>query len=152
MEGANLELIEEMVAAGFLGKKSGKGWFDHTGGKRGVLNQEAQLLADKYRDPSKDLSKLPAPEVFERCFLRFVGEAVHCLQDEVISAPRMGDIGAVFGVGFPPFIGGPFMWIDKMGAQTVVDKMERLRQENGEQFAPPQLLVDYANAGKRFYN
>jgi enoyl-CoA hydratase/long-chain 3-hydroxyacyl-CoA dehydrogenase len=151
MEGSDLGVIDEMVAAGFLGKKAGKGWFDHTGGKKGVLNKEAQILVDKYRHPTTDISKLPVAEVFERCFLRFVGEAIHCLQDEVIASPRMGDIGAVFGVGFPPFIGGPFMWIDKVGAQTVVDKMERLQQENGEQFAPPQLLVDYAKAGKRFY-
>ena len=106
---------------------------------------------EKYRHPTRDISKEPIDAVFERCFLRFVQEAVHCVQDDIVASPRMADIGAVFGVGFPPFIGGPFMWIDAVGAQTVVDKMERLRDVHGERFAPPQLLVDYAKAGKLFH-
>lgn len=43
------------------------------------------------------------------------------------------------------------MWIDTVGAQVVVDKMERLRQEHGDRFAPPQLLVDQAKSGKLFH-
>jgi enoyl-CoA hydratase/long-chain 3-hydroxyacyl-CoA dehydrogenase len=152
MEGANLEILNDMVDAGFYGKKSGKGWFDHTvKGKEKVLNAEAQKLAEKYRHPTKDISKVPIEQVFERCFLRFLKEASHCLEDGVIATPRDADIGAVFGIGFPPFHGGPFMYIDSVGAQSVVDKMERLRDEHGEQFAPPQILLDYAKADKLFH-
>ena len=153
MEGGDLGILDEMVAQGLLGKKSGKGWFDHSKGGKGPkdLCAEAVALAQKYRHPTRDISKQPIEEVFERCFLRFVAETAHCLQDGIIGSPREGDIGAVFGVGFPPFLGGPFMWIDGVGAQTVVDKMERLRQEHGDRFAPPQILVDYAKAGKRFH-
>ena len=94
--------------------------------------------------------------------------------DDVIASPRDGDIGAVFGVGFPPFLGGPFMYIDTVGAQTIADKMkaleqanpnpnsnpnpnptptpnQALEQEHGAQFAPPQMLLDYAAAGKKFH-
>jgi 3-hydroxyacyl-CoA dehydrogenase len=71
--------------------------------------------------------------------------------DDVIASPRDGDIGAVFGVGFPPFLGGPFMYIDTAGAQTIADKMKALEQEHGAQFAPPQMLLDYAAAGKKFH-
>ena len=131
MEGGDLGILEEMVAAGNLGKKTGKGWLDHTTGQKPPpLSEPAKALLVKYRDSSKDISKVPIDEVFERCFLRFVSEAAHCVQDDIIASPRVGDIGAVFGVGFPPFIGGPFMWIDAVGAQTVVDKMERLRAEH----------------------
>jgi enoyl-CoA hydratase/long-chain 3-hydroxyacyl-CoA dehydrogenase len=152
MEGGDLNLIKDMVAAGLLGKKSGKGWLDHTTGQKPPpLCKEAQELAQKYRHPTRDISKLPIDEVFERCYLRFIQEAVICVQEDVVASPKMADIGAVFGVGFPPFLGGPFMWIDKVGAQTVVDKMEALRQEHGDRFAPPQLLVDHAKGGKLFH-
>jgi 3-hydroxyacyl-CoA dehydrogenase len=87
----------------------------------------------------------------ERVFLRFISEAVHCLEAGVISSARDGDVGAVFGVGFPPFLGGPFMWIDSVGAQTVVEKMQRYEHEHGKQFAPPQLLLDHAKSGKPFH-
>ena len=152
MEGGDLGILDEMVAAGFLGKKAGKGWFDHTGGgKAKVLNAEAVKLGEKYRHPTLDLSKAPIDEVFERCFLRFLKETVHCLEDGIVQTARDGDIGAVFGIGFPPFLGGPFMYIDLHGADVVADKMERLRQQHGEHFAPPQLLVDHAKAGTKFH-
>ena len=128
------------------------GWFDHTKKQKPPpLSAEAKALLAKYRDTSKDISKVPIDQVFERCFLRFVQEAVYCVQDGIIASPREGDIGAVFGVGFPPFLGGPFMWIDSVGAQTVVDKMQRLEQEHGARFSPPQLLLDHAKANKPFH-
>ena len=76
---------------------------------------------------------------------------VHCLMDDVIASPRDGDIGAVFGVGFPPFRGGPFMWMDTLGPQVVVQKLQKLEAEFGPHFAPPQLLVDKAAKGELFH-
>ena len=61
------------------------------------------------------------------------------------------DIGAVFGIGFPPFRGGPFRMIDAYGAQKLVDTMNKYRDELGAQFTPAPILVDYAKAGKKFY-
>jgi len=153
MDGGDLGILDDMVAAGNLGKKTGKGWLDHTTGQKPPpLSADAKALLAKYRHPTRDISKQPIDAVFERCFLRFVQEATYCVQDGIVSSPRMADIGAVFGVGFPPFIGGPMMWIDAVGAQTVVDKMERLRDEQeSERFAPPQLLLDHAKSGNPFH-
>ena len=61
-------------------------------------------------------------------------------------------VGAVFGVGFPPFLGGPFMYVDAVGAKEVVAKMERLQAIHGEQFAPPPLLLEHAASGKPFHS
>merc|ERR1719240_2543358 len=72
MEGGDLSMLDEMVEAGFLGKKSGKGFLDHSTGAKGPkpLNADAKAILDKYRHPSRDISKMPADEVFERCYLR----------------------------------------------------------------------------------
>lgn len=67
-------------------------------------------------------------------------------------SPIAGDIGAVFGIGFPPFLGGPFRMLDQQGTQQFVDKMYRWRDAKGPQFEPAQILVDYAKAGKKFHN
>ena len=58
---------------------------------------------------------------------------------------------AVFGIGFPPFLGGPFSYIDRMGPETMVAKLEVLRKEHGEQFAPPELLLKHAKDGTTFH-
>ncbi len=63
----------------------------------------------------------------------------------------VSDIGAVFGIGFPPFRGGPFRMIDAFGVQKLVDVMSKYRDELGPQFAPAPILVDYAKANKKFH-
>lgn len=72
--------------------------------------------------------------------------------DGIIRSAVDGDIGAVFGIGFPPFLGGPFRLLDHYGAQRFVDRMLKYRDAKGEQFQPPQLLLDYAKGNKKFHN
>lgn len=65
-------------------------------------------------------------------------------------AINIGDIGAVFGIGFPPFMGGPFKMLDIKGTKQFVDRMYRYRDAKGPQFEPAQILKDYAASGKKF--
>jgi enoyl-CoA hydratase/long-chain 3-hydroxyacyl-CoA dehydrogenase len=65
---------------------------------------------------------------------------------------EIGDIGAVFGIGFPPFIGGPFRLLDTYGTSKFVDQMYKYRDSKGPQFEPAQILKDYAASGKKFHN
>jgi 3-hydroxyacyl-CoA dehydrogenase len=81
-----------------------------------------------------------------------INEAVLCLQEGILSCPRDGDIGAVFGLGFPPFTGGPFRYIDSVGAKTLVDKMKRLSETIGPLYKPADLLVEMASKNKKFYS
>ena len=65
--------------------------------------------------------------------------------------PHDGDVGAVFGLGFPPFWGGPFKYVDQMGASNIVDRLKKLSETYGGRFEPAQLLVDNAKAGTKFF-
>jgi 3-hydroxyacyl-CoA dehydrogenase/enoyl-CoA hydratase/3-hydroxybutyryl-CoA epimerase len=89
-------------------------------------------------------------EIQDRLSLAMIKEAVLCLQEGIISCARDGDIGAVFGLGFPPFTGGPFRYIDMVGASAVVDKMKRLEDRFGALYTPPEILTDLAAKGGKF--
>lgn len=87
-----------------------------------------------------------------RLVSRFVNEAVWCLQDGVLNSPVDGNIGAVFGLGFPPFRGGPFRFVDSYGADNLLAKINSFRERYGDHFEPAPMLVDYAkDKSKRFH-
>jgi len=104
--GSNIGVLKDMVESGFLGRKNGKGCYVYSGrkGKSKSVNQEAEQLLEKYRIPIKGSHNVD--EIQKRLVSRFVNEAVWCLQDGILNSPVDGDIGAVFGLGFPPFHGG----------------------------------------------
>ncbi len=81
-----------------------------------------------------------------------VKEAALCLQDGIIESPRDGDIGAIFGIGFLPFSGGPFRFIDSIGAKNIVSKMENLQKTFGERFSPPEIILEKLKTNSRFYD
>jgi 3-hydroxyacyl-CoA dehydrogenase/enoyl-CoA hydratase/3-hydroxybutyryl-CoA epimerase len=78
-------------------------------------------------------------------------EAVDCLKEGILNSATDGDIGAVFGLGFPPFLGGPFRWIDHISAPVLVRQLQGFAATYGPQFAPSELLVDMAKKGTKFH-
>jgi 3-hydroxyacyl-CoA dehydrogenase / enoyl-CoA hydratase / 3-hydroxybutyryl-CoA epimerase len=80
-----------------------------------------------------------------------VNEAVRCLEERILRSARDGDVGAVFGIGFPPFRGGPFRYVDSVTAERVVAQLEELSARFSPRFEPAQLLVSMANGRRQFY-
>jgi enoyl-CoA hydratase/long-chain 3-hydroxyacyl-CoA dehydrogenase len=150
MTGGDPKLFEEFISRKFLGKKSGKGFYVQPKSKKEkkTINQEAMDIVQRFQ--KTDL-KLSDEDVVNRLVSRFVNEAVLCVQDEIIASPTEGDIGAVFGVGFPPFIGGPFRFVDRIGSGKFNDMMLRYAEKYGEQFTPCQLIQDMAKTNKKFH-
>ena len=81
----------------------------------------------------------------------FVNESAKCLEEGILDSAYDGDIGAVFGLGFPPFWGGPFKYVDQIGTSTVVDRLSGLADKYGSRFEPAEILKDYAKTGKKFF-
>ncbi|KAJ8600293.1 hypothetical protein CTAYLR_000697 [Chrysophaeum taylorii] len=147
MDGADPRMLETIVSKGWLGRKAGKGFFLYKGKKKEPHKPALDFVASLRTSASVP----PIPDVQDRFLSRFVNEAATCLQDGVIKSPVDGDLGAVFGIGFLPFAGGPFRMLDTVGAKFYVDKMLRLADKYGDRFQPCQLLKDHANANTKFY-
>jgi 3-hydroxyacyl-CoA dehydrogenase/enoyl-CoA hydratase/3-hydroxybutyryl-CoA epimerase len=140
--------LRKVVEAGRLGRKGKSGFYqyDAEGKKQGIDESVYRLYSSGVVRP--DVSQA---EIETRCVMAMLNEAVQCLEQGIISSPRDGDIGAVFGIGFPPFRGGPFRYIDALGADRVVKELEELHGRFTPRFAPAELLVAMARRGDRFY-
>lgn len=149
MKGGSVDLLNDMVSRGFLGRKSKKGFFTYSG-KREV-NQGALDIIKKYKKP--EVTGLTDDEIALRLVSRMTNEAVLCLEEGILHSAVDGDIGAVFGLGFPPPHGGPFRFVDTFGAGNLVKLMEKYQRLIGEsQFQPCQLLLDHAkDPSKKFH-
>jgi len=145
MKGPDLQ--KQFVASNRLGKKSKKGFYLYD-----KPNNSKTIDESVYRElkilPNKEM---PASKIVERCLLMMLNEAVLCLEDGTIACPRDGDIAAIFGIGFPPFLGGPFRHMDKRGLSTTVAGLHRLQKTHGDQYAPAALLIERADNNELFY-
>lgn len=136
--------ISRMVEAGRLGRKSKLGFYDYSGKKK---KPDPSVYALRDAAPQR----WPRDLIARRLALSFVNEAIRCLEERVIASPRDGDVGAVMGIGFPPFLGGPFRYADAQGAAELLTLLEQLRRAYGPQFEPAPLLRRMAAEGTTFY-
>ena len=138
--------MEKVLADGRRGRKAKKGFYTYDGRKKRVDAATYALLP-----PGAGRLALEPRAVQERLVYAFLNESVLCLQQGILRSPRDGDVGAIFGLGFPPFLGGPFRYLDHLGARFALDTMERLREAHGERYRPAPMLVDMAREGRTFH-
>ena len=142
-------LISEMIDNNWLGRKSGKGFYKYEG-KDKVINLDLiNLIRDKIGDKATNIDK---KEIQMRLIGKYINEAVYCLQNNIIKSPIEGDIGSVFGIGFPPHLGGPFRMLDSYGLDNFCNEMNILSEKYGKQFEPAPLLNEYSEKNIKFYN
>jgi 3-hydroxyacyl-CoA dehydrogenase/enoyl-CoA hydratase/3-hydroxybutyryl-CoA epimerase len=129
-----------------LGRKSNAGFYayDDKGKRLGLWDG----LAAQYpvADDQPDLVT-----VQHRLLFAQVLEAVRALEDGVLTDIREGDVGAILGWGFAPWSGGPFSWLDIIGAPYAAERCDQLTAQFGVRFTTPDLLRDMADKGHEFY-
>jgi 3-hydroxyacyl-CoA dehydrogenase/enoyl-CoA hydratase/3-hydroxybutyryl-CoA epimerase len=142
------ESLRRVVESGRTGRKGKKGFYryDDAGTKITVDDSVYEVLPGGATRLDMD-----PVEIRQRCVLAMVNEAARCLEEGVLRAPRDGDVGAVFGIGFPPFRGGPFRYVDSVGAGRIVDELQALNDRFPGRFEPAEVLVEHARAHQRFY-
>jgi 3-hydroxyacyl-CoA dehydrogenase/enoyl-CoA hydratase/3-hydroxybutyryl-CoA epimerase/3-hydroxyacyl-CoA dehydrogenase/enoyl-CoA hydratase/3-hydroxybutyryl-CoA epimerase/enoyl-CoA isomerase len=136
-----IPILGELVAAGRLGKKSGKGIRQFVG-RRGkpVDDPEFESFLAPYRIDTREFS---TRELQDRLFLPMLLEATRVMEEEIVAEPAHADMGLILGIGFPPFRGGLLRWCDSLGAGEVLNRLEPL-SELGPRFGPTDSLTRMA--------
>lgn len=136
-----------MADKGRLGRKVGAGFYayDEQGQRTGMWDGLEALWPVHEDQPA-------LTEVQHRLLFVQVLEAVRALEDGVLTDIREGDVGAILGWGFCPWSGGPFSWLDIIGAAKAVELCDKLEQTHGARFRAPKLLRDMAAKGETFYS
>ncbi|UWQ20355.1 3-hydroxyacyl-CoA dehydrogenase NAD-binding domain-containing protein [Jannaschia sp. W003] len=145
-DGAVDEVLFWMADQGRMGRKTASGFYDYDEkGKRGAL-WEGLRAQYPVRDEQPDLH-----EVQNRLMFAQALEAVRALEDGVLMDIREGDVGAILGWGFAPWSGGPFGWLDIVGAAWAADKTAELTEKFGARFETPRTIREMAESGDTFY-
>ncbi|MBU2958100.1 3-hydroxyacyl-CoA dehydrogenase NAD-binding domain-containing protein [Paracoccus sp. 1_MG-2023] len=140
------EVIFAMADAGRMGRKANAGFYDYDDkGKRQGLWAELDT-----RYPQAD-DQPELTEVQHRLMFAQTLEAVRALEAGVLEDIREGDVGAILGWGFAPWSGGPFGWLDMLGAARAVEICDGLTERHGDRFKAPALLREMAEKGDSFY-
>ena len=156
--------IPAVVAAGRYGRKSKKGFYSYDKeGKKGEVDPSvyplflaagsipvATSIMNQSNEPPK-WPDMPAVQIQQRTVLAMLNEAARCLSDGIIRSARDGDVGAVFGIGFPPFRGGPFRYMDSLGVKIVVQRLEDLNARFPGRYEPAEMLLEMARRNQSFY-
>jgi 3-hydroxyacyl-CoA dehydrogenase/enoyl-CoA hydratase/3-hydroxybutyryl-CoA epimerase len=141
------DLIFAMVEKGRLGRKVKAGFYayDDAGKRLGLWDGLSDLAPVAATQP--DLI-----EVQHRLLFAQALEAVRALEEGVLTDIREGDVGAILGWGFCPWSGGPFSWLDMLGAPYAAERCDALAAAHGPRFACPTLLREMAERGQSFYS
>jgi 3-hydroxyacyl-CoA dehydrogenase/enoyl-CoA hydratase/3-hydroxybutyryl-CoA epimerase len=145
-----VKALEGILAEQRYGRKNKRGFYLYGEKKKGKKLVDESVYA--CLAGGKRRQSINPQEVQKRLSLQMINEAMHCLGEGILRCPRDGDIGAIFGLGFPPFWGGPFRYVDSQGAEKLLGEMERLKDHWGVRFEPAPLLVEAAKDHRQFHD
>ncbi len=137
---------------GRLGQKNGVGFYEYSKDKRGrpvkvASASSCALLADVCGAKTE----FSAEDIIARTMIPMINETIRCLEEGVVASAAEADMGCIFGLGFPPFRGGPIRYLETLGLNefiTLADKFAHL----GEYYQVTDGLREMAKSGKSYFN
>ncbi len=132
-----IPILQDLVTAGRLGKKSGHGIRQFVGRRKKPTNDpDFDAFLEPHRIDSRDFSK---QDIQDRLFLPMLLEATRVVEEDIVAEPAHVDMGLILGIGFPAFRGGLLRWCDSLGAGEILKRLEPL-EELGPRYAPTDSL------------
>ena len=140
------ELTKVTVMDGRLGRKNGRGFYVYEEGrKKGVDESVYPLFASRVD------RKLTKEEILDRIVMYLLNEVGFCMGENIVTNAVDAEMGMIFGIGFPPFRGGPLHAIDEMGVDHVVETMGKLEAKWGSRFKAAPYFVSAAQEKRKLF-
>jgi 3-hydroxyacyl-CoA dehydrogenase/enoyl-CoA hydratase/3-hydroxybutyryl-CoA epimerase/enoyl-CoA isomerase len=141
-----------MFKAERFGQKNGKGFYNHGLDKRGrPMKAPADEAYELINANSKETTQFDADEIIARMMIPMANEAVRCLEEGIVGSPEEADMALLYGLGFPPFRGGVFRYIETVGIAEFVALAAKY-----EHLGPMYVLSDNIKAmaknGQSYFN
>ncbi|CAM2954809.1 fatty acid oxidation complex subunit alpha FadB [Vibrio diazotrophicus] len=145
------DAISALFEAQKYGQKNGSGFYQYTVDKKGkpkkAFDNSVLTLLQTVCGASAEFDD---QTIIERMMIPMINEVVLCLEENIIASPQEADMALVYGLGFPPFRGGVFRYLDSIGLSTYLE-MAKKHQHLGAVYQVPQRLIDMAEKGETFY-
>lgn len=145
------DAIDVLFDAQRFGQKNGKGFYLWEQDKKGKAQKKADPAVDALLEPICEPKRVFSDEdIANRMMLPMLNEVVRCLEENIIASPAEADMALVYGLGFPPFRGGAFRYMDTLGNSNVVDQAKRYIAL-GPLYTLPEQLVQKAHQQQSWY-
>ncbi|EGQ7800344.1 fatty acid oxidation complex subunit alpha FadB [Vibrio parahaemolyticus] len=145
------DAIDALFEANKYGQKNGNGFYSYTIDKKGKPKKTfTEDILPVLTDVCADKQEFDEQTIIQRMMIPMINEVVLCLQEGIIATPQEADMALVYGLGFPPFRGGVFRYLDSVGIAEFV-KMAKQHAGLGAMYHVPQMLIDMAAKGESFY-
>lgn len=145
------DAIDALFEADKYGQKNGSGFYSYSVDKKGRPKKTfTEDVLPLLKNVCSDAQDFDDQTIIQRVMIPMINEVVLCLQEGIIASPQEADMALVYGLGFPPFRGGVFRYLDSIGIQNYVQMAEQY-QELGALYHVPQMLKDMAESGESFY-
>jgi 3-hydroxyacyl-CoA dehydrogenase/enoyl-CoA hydratase/3-hydroxybutyryl-CoA epimerase len=131
------ECFAQLKSTGRLGKKDKRGFYDYNYDGDGPRPVDKSVYKELGIEAN---SMMPKADIQNRLHLMMLNEASRCLEEGILDTARDGDIGAIFGLGYPPFLGGPFRFMDTEGLESIAEQLQALVDKGHKRFEPSDLI------------
>lgn len=152
MQGTYKTAGDAMYEADRLGQKNGVGFYRYEKDKRGRLKKVADDASYELLAPiTAERKEFTPEEIIARMMVPMATELARCLEEDIVGSAAEADMALVYGVGFPPFRGGIFRWIDNMGIEAFVAMSDQVK-DLGKLYEATDAQREMAASGKKYYN
>ena len=151
MQHEGVNAVDRLFELERFGQKNGKGFYQYEADRKGkpkkIFNAEINELLAPVVASQTELSE---EDIIARMMIPLCIETVRCLEENIVASASEADMGLIYGIGFPPYLGGALHYLDQMGLQAfceLADKFSHL----GKLYEPTAKMRDMAKNAQTYY-